>query len=96
MKYQSKKLFVADVVKVGKKYDKKLYQGVFVVKDNHYINALTGQSIQHSSDAAVGEIGCENFVELLKKYPNAKVEMTELDILELEDKLNKNENEMEM
>ena len=59
-KYQIDKLFVADVVRVGETYNKRLYKSIFILKDNEFFNVVTGQEMPHSSDCDTDQIGCEN------------------------------------
>jgi len=92
MKYQVDKLFVGDVVKVGKSYNKKLYNSIFVLKDNQFFNVVTGTFVPHSTECETSEIGCENMFSLITEYPDVlprKNFVSEADLFEVENKLNK-------
>lgn len=90
-KYQIDKLFVADVVRVGETYNKRLYKSIFILKDNEFFNVVTGQKMPHSSDCDTDQIGCENVYNLLKKYPDIlphKNMLSEYEVFEIETKIN--------
>ncbi len=90
-KYQIDKLFVADVVRVGETYNKRLYKSIFILKDNEFFNVVTGQEMPHSSDCDTDQIGCENVYNLLKKYPDIlphKNMLSEYEVFEIETKIN--------
>lgn len=87
MKYQSKKLYVADIVRVGRDYETKLSRGIFQVKDNEYVHLVTGQKMIHAGDANFGEVGCQNFINLTKLLNVAKL-LSKEEVFDLEQKLN--------
>lgn len=89
--YQIDKLFVADVVRVGETYNRKLYKSIFILKNNEFFNVVSGQEMRHSSDCDTDQIGCENVYNLLKKYPDIlphKNMLSDYEIFEIETKLN--------